>query len=293
VLPYAAYLRVYEPLSAFPEVERHRWAEYASCEERPRRATALAAEQAEAVRRLIALPPVPAPEGESGDAYVRWAEGVTYICPWQTRLRSWVALSRLRAMAPSLVRTAFPVGAADAAVQDFASWQHQESSLRVYIQTSTWTVPFAWFVPFSTDERWLVLGSGGDPGDGGQMTAAGPRTLVYATTMARARQRACWALGVMRNAPGWPAPDGGRGMVTGLEQLQRWLGEFHSQAVVELDYGGLVHLLDNDALCADQSVAEVAAAVSALATGEPEFAAAMYQRFASRWVALEGLQRVN
>ncbi|HEV2377640.1 MAG TPA: hypothetical protein VGS19_36450 [Streptosporangiaceae bacterium] len=283
-------MRVYEPLSAFGEAERRRWSEYASSEDRPRRATALAAEQAEAMRRLIAVPPVPAPEGESRDAYVRWAEGVTYICPWQTRLRSWLALSRLRAMAPSLVRSAFPAGAAEAAVQDFASWQYQESSLRVYIQTSTWTVPFAWFLPFSTDERWLVLGAGGDPGEGGQMTAAGPRTLVYATTMARARERACWALDVMRDTPGWTASDV---MVTGLEQLQRWLGEFHAQGLVELDYGGLVHLLDNDALCADQSVVEVTAAVGALATGEREFAAAMYQRFASRWRALEVLQRVN
>ena len=99
VLPYAAYLRVYEPLSAFPEAEERRWAEYAASPGRPRRGGALAAEQAESLRRAIAFPSLPAPKRESDHAYVRWSEGVTYICPWQTRLRSWLVLSRLRAAA--------------------------------------------------------------------------------------------------------------------------------------------------------------------------------------------------
>lgn len=292
VLPYAAYLRVYEPLAAFPTAERQHWTEYASSGDRPRRPSALAAEQAEAMRRVVALPPVPAPDTESPDAYIRWSDGITYVCPWQTRLRSWLSLARFRAVTPTLARTAFPAGGADAAVRDFAGWQ-RDSLARVYIQTSTWFVPFAWFIPFSTDERWLALGPCGDGGEGVRATAAGPRTLVYSTTMARARQRADWALGVIRSAPGWPATGSSPAMVAGLEQLQHWLGEFHPRSLVELDYGGLVHLLDNDTLCADQSVAEVSAAVSALATGEPEFAAAMYRRFAGRWHTVEGLQRAN
>jgi hypothetical protein len=88
VRPYAAYLRVYEPLAAFSEAEGERWAEYAASPNRPRRAEALDAEQAEALARLIATPPVAAPAQESGHAYLRWADGVTYICPWQTRLRA-------------------------------------------------------------------------------------------------------------------------------------------------------------------------------------------------------------
>src|SRR5580692_3853084 len=96
VRPYAAYLRVYQPLSAFSEAEGRYWAGYASSVQRPRRAAALDAEQAEALGRLIATPPIAAPQGESGQAYVRWADGVTYICPWQTRLRSWLELARLR-----------------------------------------------------------------------------------------------------------------------------------------------------------------------------------------------------
>ena len=128
MLPYAAYLRVYEPLSAFPEADGRRWAEYAASPGRPRRAGALAAEQAESLRRAIAFPPLPAPKRESDHAYVRWSEGITYVCPWQTRLRSWLVLSRLRTAAPSLTKAAFSADHADAAVRDFARWRSQEYS---------------------------------------------------------------------------------------------------------------------------------------------------------------------
>jgi hypothetical protein len=75
-----------------------------------------------------------------------------------------------------------------------------------------------------------------------------------------------------------------------LEEIGRWLEEFHPHALVELDYGGLVQLLDDDALRGDQSVAEVAAAVNALSSGELELAAAMYQRLRARWRALEAIE---
>ena len=82
-------------------------------------------------------------------------------------------------------------------------------------------------------------------------------------------------------------------LVAELKEVGAWLEEFHPQSLVELDYGGLVHLLDDGALCADQSVAEVSAAISAVAAGEMEFAAAMHERFADRWRALDALKQAN
>ncbi len=282
MLPYAAYLRVYEPLSAFSDAEGRRWAEYAASAGRPRRAGALAAEQAESLARAIAFPPRPAPERESDHAYVRWSEGTTYICPWQTRLRSWLVLSRLRTAAPSLTRAAFSAHHADAAVREFARWRSQEYSPRVYIQAS---------------ERWLVLGASSEPGEGGRATAAGTRTLVYATAMSQARTRVAKALGVIRPArsPRSAAPWGGdpAALLAELREVGAWLEEFHPHSLVELDYGGLVHLLDDGALCSDQSVAEVSASISAVAAGEVEFASAMYQRFVRRWRALEALEQAS
>lgn len=302
VLPYAAYLRVYEPLSAFSEADGSRWAAYAASADRPRRAGALAAEQSASLRRMIALPPVAAPGQESEDAYVRWSDGQTYISPWQTRLRSWLAVTRLKTVSPQLLALAYPGGQAQAAARDFACWQGKASSLRVYIQASTWLVPLAWFVPFAPEERWLVLGtpSDQDQPDRGPATASATRMLVYSTTMPRARQRVARALGASRRARGEPAAGPVAGGVTegqragaDLAEIGRWLEEFHPHALVELDYGGLVHLLDDEALQADQSVAEVWAAVNALMRSEHQLAVAAYERLQRRWRRLAALERAS
>jgi hypothetical protein len=296
VLPYAAYLRVYEPLSAFPGPDAQRWAAYVAAPDRPRRAGALAAEHAGALRRLIAVPPVLVPERESGHAYVRWVEGAAYICPWQTRLRSWLGLSRIKATDPQLWSVTRSVGAVAAAAAGFARCPDQAASLRIHIQARTWSVPPAWFVPFASDERWLVLGAASDPGDGGRATATPTRTLVYATAMAQARTRVRRALDAFRRA-GAPeavlADDAVPRVVAELAQIECWLEEFHPAALVELDYGGLVHLLDDAALRADQSVAEVSAAISALTSGELEMATAMYWRVTGRWRMLAALEHAS
>jgi len=296
VLPYAAYLRVYEPLSAFPGPDAQRWAAYAASPDRPRRAGALAAEHAATLRRLISVPPVMVPERESGDAYVRWVEGAAYICPWQTRLRSWLGLSRLKTVDPRLWSVTRRVGVVDAAAAGFARGQGEAASLRVHIQARTWSVPPAWFVPFASDERWLVLGAASDPGDGGRATATPTRTLVYATAMAQARTRVRQALDAFRRtgAPEAVLADAAvPRVVAELAQIERWLEEFHPDALVELDYGGLVHLLDDAALRADQSVAEVSAAISALTGGELEMATAMYWRVTGRWRVLAALEHAS
>jgi hypothetical protein len=313
VRPYAAYLRVYEPLSAFSDAEGRYWAEYARSAQRPRRAAALDAEQAEALGRLIATPPIAAPQRESGHAYVRWADGVTYICPWQTRLRSWLELARLRSTARPLLATAFAAGQADDALRDFACWQGQSSSLRVFIQSCTWAVPPGWFVPFAPEERWLVLGGASETDGRGPTTAAATRTLIYATAMSQARRRVARALNALRRTSGdaLTSPPGAAGggedtpesggrdgpgpwqATVEIAQVGRWLEEFHPHSVVELDYGGLVHLLDDDSLRADQSVAEVSAAISASREGQPDLACVLYQRLRSRWQALESLEAAN
>lgn len=323
VRPYAAYLRVYEPLSAFSDAEGRYWSEYAASARRPRRAAALDAEQAEALGRLIATPPIAAPQRESGHAYVRWADGVTYICPWQTRLRSWLELARLRSSARPLLASAFAAGQADEALRDFARWQGQASSLRVFIQSCTWAVPPGWFVPFAPEERWLVLGGASDAEGRGPATAAATRTLSYATVMSQARRRIARALNALRRTSGdaltsppgagtggdghdgdGPGGDGagesssrdGLGpwnAAVEIAQIGRWLEEFHPHSVVELDYGGLVHLLDDDSLRADQSVAEVSAAISASREGQQDLASVLYQRLRSRWQGLESLEAAN
>ena len=134
---------------------------------------------------------------------------------------------------------------------------------RVYIQSSTWSVPPSWFVPFAPTERWLVLGTSGERETSRPATASATRTLIYATTMAQARRRVARALGTVRRVPS--AAQGARTpgeqsdhdapatadlmrASVALEEIGRWLEEFHPHSLVELDYGGVVQLLDEESL---------------------------------------------
>ncbi|GAA5068456.1 hypothetical protein HNP84_008385 [Thermocatellispora tengchongensis] len=308
MLPYAAYLRVYEPLSAFSEQERKIWTAYAASRDRPRRATALQAEHGESVRRLLSIPPLPAPAQESPNAYLRRVDDVLYVCPWQSRLRSWLAFSRLRGTTPLKVMDRFlPKAIVEQTADDFDRYKQRGGSaaLRTYIHTTTWHVPTAWFVPFDAAERWLVLdgkGADGKPGpaggngadqpptgpqEPGSTTTAPMRNLLYVTSMGQARKRAARALSVIRRYAGEVAT------AAEVEQVARWLEEFHPHSLVELDYGGLVHLMDDETLRSDQSVAELAAALTGLETGQQELAFAMYQRVILRWKSIQLLESAN
>ncbi|GLW25419.1 MULTISPECIES: hypothetical protein [Microbispora] len=288
MLPYAAYLRVYEPLTAFTPQDRARWARYAGSRDRPRRAGALEVEHGEAVRRLLSVPPLPAPERESPNAYLRRVEETLYVCPWQSRLRSWLAFASFRGSTPVRLASRFvPQAIAEQTADDFDRFKRGEESLRTYIRTSTWHVPTAWFVPFDSAERWLVLGSEQPAEPVSQTTAAPPRNMLYVTSMAQARRRVARALVVIRRHVGQVAA------LTEVEDIGRWLEEFHPHSLVELDYGGLVHLMDDRTLQGDQSVAEVAAALAGLDTGQEELAFAMYQRVIVRWRSIRALESAN
>jgi hypothetical protein len=288
VLPYAAYLRVYEPLNAFAEPEKSIWAAYAASDRRPRRVGALDVEHTRALRRLLAVPPIVAPLRESRDAYVRRAEGVTYVCPWETRLRSWLAFDRFRAgMSEQLAEMFVPQRVAEQADGAFDRWKRHSTSLSPHILSSTWQVPLAWFVPFIAKERWLVLGGHDESAGGGPTTATPVRTLIYVTPMAQARRRVARALAAVRRH----AEDGFD--LDEVESVGRWLEEFHPHSLVELDYGGLVHILDDAALRADESVAEVAAAITGMETGQAELAVAMHKRVVSRWRVVRALESAN
>ncbi|GAA0980764.1 hypothetical protein GCM10009555_047840 [Acrocarpospora macrocephala] len=284
MLPYAAYLRVYEPLTAFPERDRLAWARYAQNPERPRRAGALEVEHEESVRRILRVPPFPAPSAESHNAYLRRVDDVLYVCPWQSRLRSWLAFATFRGSMPVKLADRFvPTPVAERTANEFDAFKRGEPSLRMHIRTSTWHVPTPWFVPFDSAERWLVLR--GEESEG--ITMAPARNMLYVTSMAQARKRVARALVVIRRHVG------DVDTLTDVEDVGRWLEEFHPHSLVELDYGGLVHLMDDETLQADQSVAELAAALTGLDNGQEELAFAMYQRVILRWRSIQSLESAN
>jgi hypothetical protein len=81
--------------------------------------------------------------------------------------------------------------------------------------------------------------------------------------------------------------------VAELEELARWLEEFHSRSWVELDYAGLAHLMGADWLRTDRSVADVGAALTAVAAGDKDSAAAVYETLVERWAAVHAFEHAN
>jgi len=250
-------------------------------------------EHAEALRRAIAAPQIVLPETESEHAYVRHADGVTYVCPWQTRLRCLLAYGRMLSVAGTAVPGTVPAND-DEAMVALAQLEDSGTTARLHILASAWAMPLAWFVPFSAAERWLALGADSDR-PGTAATASATRALVYTTPMSRARRRVARGLAALRGAsPGCSdaAWEPLRAEAE-LTEVGRWLEEFHPYSLVELDYGGLVHLLTDDALCGDQSVAEISAAIEAAARSEGELAMAMYKRVYGRWRAFAEFELAN
>jgi hypothetical protein len=228
---------------------------------------------------------------------VRRVDGITYVCPWQTRLRCLLAYGQMRSESG-------PVLAGDGLAGDGLAGEglageglarlEEGGPARLHILASIWTVPLTWFVPFAPAERWLSLGERrGRPGTAA--TASATRALVYTTPMTRARRRVARGLAALRHLPagsGDAVLEPARA-VDDLAEVGRWLEDFHPYSLVELDYGGLVHLVSDDALCGDQSVAELRAAIDSAARGECELAVAMYMRARDRWRAFAELEQAN
>ncbi|MEU6080029.1 hypothetical protein [Streptomyces sp. NPDC047108] len=268
VVPYAAYLRVYEPLAAFPEPERSHWYRYAERKEIPTAQDELRRSLAD----LLPVPPVPVPVHESSDAFVAVVDGVTCVCPWRTRLRGWLALEELAEQLPKPVLDAvLPAVVRRQAESDYERWLERNPDARPWIRTSTWHVPVLWFALFSAGEREYVK------------DATEP-VLRYRTPMVEARRRVARALRVLRDSM-----DEGP-LIDGLEGVGRWLEEFHPRSLVELDYGGLVHALPEGQLAEDHSAADVAEGLQALREGDGARAGRAYERLTDRWRAVRERQ---
>lgn len=273
IVPYAAYLRVYEPLAAFREPERGHWARYARRPQRPSYQDELRRSLAD----LLPTPPVAVPVHESDDAFVLEVDGVVCVCPWRTRLRGWQALEDLGEELPGPVLDAvLPEVVRRQAAQDYERWRERNPDARPWIRTATWQVPLNWFVLVSDEEREYDKGS-----------ADLPPVLRYRTPMVQARRRVARALRTLKDTI-----DEGP-LVEGVVDVGRWLEEFHPRSLVELDYGGLVHALPAGALEDDHSAADVAEGIAALRRGDGVAAGAAYGRLVERWRSVRDLRSAN
>ncbi|MEU5533069.1 hypothetical protein [Streptomyces sp. NPDC020362] len=273
VVPYAAYLRVYEPLAAFPEPERTHWTRYARRPDRPSYQDELRRSLAD----LLPTPPIPVPVHESGDAFVLDVDGVVCVCPWRTRLRGWQALADLaEELPPTVLDAVLPPVVRRQAAQDYERWLTRNPDARPWIRTSTWQIPLNWFVLVSDEERRYDKGSG-----------EVPPMLRYRTPMVQARRRVARALRTLKDTI-----EEGQ-LIDGLVDVGRWLEEFHPRSLVELDYGGLVHAVPAGQLEDDHSAADVADGIEALRRGDGMAAGEAYGRLVERWRAVRDRRSAN
>ncbi|MDP9436958.1 MAG: hypothetical protein M3P93_17945 [Actinomycetota bacterium] len=275
--PFTAHLRVYEPLAAFEGAERARWSAYAASGRAPDRMHGLARERAAALRALATLPPGLPPEQD--EAFVLEVDGVTLLSPWCTRVRAAQALAEFAGQVHEELLDAFVPRAVAAAAQDeLEAWRRDVPAARAHALTSPWQVPLRWFVLVDAEERSVRLGEG---------SVRTGRELVYRTAMSRARRRLARGLAVLRRALDDAT------VVEAVEDLGRWLEEFHPRSLVELDYGGLVHLLDDAELVQDESARDVSEALQALSEGDAERSGAAYARVSARMKALQATEAAN
>lgn len=214
------------------------------------------------------------------EAYVLETDDTILICPWNLRVRVAEAALTAREGVPPVIADAFvpPVlaGQAQVVLDDWRSGAKvlEQGMPRVHEQIATWGVPLRWFVFVDVGERNLSMRSG-------------RRALRYRTEIAKARRRAHRAHSVLRKALGdVPIADA-------VQESARWLEEFHPRSMVELDYGGLVDLLSDPALRADDSPGLVAAGLSALSRGDAQAATEAYEKLVVRWRRIQLLERAN
>jgi hypothetical protein len=226
---------------------------------------------------LLPTPPVPVPVHESADAFVTLVDEALCVCPWRTRLRGWQALAGLGEELPTPVLDAvLPPLVRDQAAQDYERWLERNPEARPWIRGATWQIPLNWFVLVADEERRFEPRSGETPA-----------LLRYRTPMVQARRRVARALRTLqdtvRESP----------LIDGVLDVGRWLEEFHPRSLVELDYGGLVHVLPAGELEDDHSAADVADGVEALRRGDGVAAGAAYGRLVERWRTVRDRRSAN
>ena len=260
VIP-CAYLRVFQPLDAFPGGERVHWERYILAGGAPPPARPVYRERSAGPESRLGLLSIA--EGEGAD--VRLVDGVYLVCPWRTRIRELASLLTLREQtAPEVVEGFVPEAEARRAARELAKLRRRDPSSMPFLLQSPWHVPIRWFVLVDDEDRRIA-----ERDEGGFR-------LWYPTTVPAARRRAEHALGVLRR--------GELSFVAELVQdLARWLSAFDPRSILELDYHGLADLFTWDELDDDHSAADLQASIAALEEGDLGRAAERYQAVAGRW----------
>ncbi len=251
------------------------------------------------------------------------------MCPTELTWRALLALEEFQTDIPPGVLPSFlPIGVVDAASLELARLVSERSSLTgPHVRSCRWSVPLAWFAAFQPSHREPDPTSRptssrsrrrGDPEhEAGQhdeteadaegraagvhqpMPAAAPvplRVSRYRASMSDARRCLARALAAARVAETAMLPIGE------LEELGRWLEEFHARSVLELDASGLGALLDVIALGStgpagvgiiDESVLDVSLGLGELRAGNVDEAIERLAGVRDRWDEIQAHEHAS
>lgn len=262
--PYVAWLRVYEPIDIFDELDQVRWRNLKDD------GASRNQEQALSLRRLV-IPGNPLPLTDS--AHVINRDGNLFVAPWSTAQRYWAALQDFKISLPSSVIPFFLPNGTD---EDFEISSGDRIS---HILSTTWMIPPRWFSLFDVSER--IRGGSGDSA-----------FTLLRTQIELAKTRLMSTHSIVQRAFGTGPVE------EELTELLNWLNIFDPRSLVECDYGGLASYLDNslrasgfDGIEADTSIEDVASSLQGLSSGDGALAGEGYSRLVNRWRAVASYEQ--
>jgi hypothetical protein len=272
LLPYASYLRVYEPAETMstpglgtghgdPPVETVA-------------TLTLSREQQTVLTRTVARSIPPRAHDDLAGCYLMRRDGSLYVCPVDLALRSWLAVAAFGDETDATTQALFLArDYRDSAEEEYAAWRALNPAALPHIRQATWGVPRTWFLLVVHEER-------------EQYDLEGEPSVRYRTPVADARRRLLSAFTVLN------ATIDDADLLAELSDLGRWLSSFSDECWVELDYAGVARLLGAE-LAGDRSAYEIKSALRAI--GRRDFAAAgdTYRQFVERWRAVTALERAN
>ncbi len=272
-LPPTSYLRVFEPLRAYDDA-----AQLAIAAQRGIGRTEFEERSAnEALERLTRGLPDPFPHEQAEryrELHYPGADGLTapYYCPDQLPTRSILAAEQLdSSMRPALLELLVPEAAREANAARIGHEAFAEAVAALHTRTATWGIPLGWFVLLTEEDHCEIEEDG--------------TTLLTVRLSAPAVQvleRARFAVASLAiHAPELDILDD-------LTSLGEWLGLFHEDAIVELDYGPIA-----DRVWPDDSAQDLRLGIESLAEQDMLGAAAAYRRLTSRWLKVRQLARAN
>jgi len=265
----SAWLRVFQPIEAFPageqtHLERSLVEEARSPTIRPRYCD----------RPMSGSLGVMWPaDGERAE--VRVLDGKTYVSPLWTRMRVLAATLAFAESKPMELAEEFvPRAEVRRARRELARIRRQNPGAIAFCHESPWHVPIRWFVFFDEGERRL------------SEDEHGRTRLRYLTSVRKAVRRAESAMPVLRRAELGPISEL-------ILDLHHWMVSFDRLSLLELDYGALCDWMTWDDLDNDRSVGELRDALAALEAGEFARSADIYQGVLGRWSEARGREVLN